>query len=86
MATDTAMDTILTINPVTVALQSGAVPRFGKSRGVWRARAITTARSTESWVRKHVMQSELTNARIICASQSDNATVATLDRDSQRKA
>ena len=60
-------DTILTINPVTRALRPGGVPRSEKSRCVWRVQAITTARSTESWVLEHVMQSELLNARTIRA-------------------
>jgi hypothetical protein len=71
----TTTDTILTINPVTGAFRPGGVPQFGKSRGVWRVRAIIMARSTESWVLEHVMQCELTNARI-CASRRDNDAAA----------
>src|SRR5207302_10176469 len=59
-ATDTGdTDTIRTINPVTRVWRPGGVPRFEKSRCVWRVQAITAARSMESWVLEHVMRSEL---------------------------
>jgi hypothetical protein len=46
MVTD--MDTIPTINLVTVALRTGTggLPQSGTSRDVWRGQAITAARST----------------------------------------